>query len=318
MRNTISKNVPARWAVMNCSTKTQAIAALMVLAAVWMPTFLRLRVAWFENPDYGGLYVVPLFALVSFFREQEGWGALPVRPLPRAWIILSILAVLVSWFSPASPRTSMACLPVALALLVLAIYGWKRLRPILPILMYGLLAVPPPDRLWSELTLLMRFLSLESSQFILHLLPGEPVWVDHFSILLPASAQRLMVEDACSGVRSLLSLTVVGLWLIMDARCRLFWKLILVFFIPPIAHAFNAARIVMSVCLFSAGLDEYAEGEWHRLAGYAAVMAGLGVIMGALRLLERYAPEPSQLLLHGPITPDKSCTKPAPCESRSI
>lgn len=287
-----------RLCVPKMSASMHAMGALLALLAIWAPALLWLRTAWFANPDYGGLYVVPLFAVVSFFHRKEQWDHLPIQPVCWAWTVLGMLAAASLCFSSATPRASLLCLSPAIAMLVLALYGWKHLRLILPVLVYGLLVVPPPQALWSELTLLMRFFSLESSRFVVNLLPIGPVRVEEFSIILGGAGQRLVVADACSGVRSLLSLTVVGLWLIMDARCRAAPKVALALCIPLIAHVLNTFRIVITVWLFSADLNHYAEGHWHTLTGYATLAAGLGIILGTVRQLERCAPQRSIVRTH--------------------
>jgi len=280
----------SRFKPLKSSADTLALLSICVLLALWTPTFWQLRPAWFENADYGGLYIVLLFALFSFWQRKERWDGLPLRPFRGAWFIVAGLAAAALWMASGFPRISMACLPATLAMLVLAIYGWQRLRLILPVLTYSLLVVPPPDGLWAELTLFMRFLSTESARLFLHLLPIDLVRIEEFSIVLPLTDRRLMIADECSGVRSLLSLTTVGLWLIMDARCRNALKPLLALAIPLIAHTVNTLRISFTVLLYSAELDQFAGGEYHRWTGYLAIGAGLGILLAMIRWSERLAP----------------------------
>src|SRR5207245_3583749 len=101
-------------------------------------------------------------------------------------------------------RTSLILL---IAVLVVFFLGWKMLRAVLFPLLFLILMVPIPAIILNQITLPLQILASKLAAWSLPLC-GVPVLREGNIINLPA--MPLEVADACSGIRSLLSLTTLA------------------------------------------------------------------------------------------------------------
>ena len=104
------------------------------------------------------------------------------------------------------------------------------------------------------------------------------------NLLLPTGV--LAVENACSGLRSLIALIALGALFAYLSR-RLLWRRVLLFALAlPIAVAANLVRI-SALCVYAglAGVEQ-AAGMFHTVGGYvlfALAFVMLGICKKVLR-----------------------------------
>jgi exosortase len=97
---------------------------------------------------------------------------------------------------------------------------------------------------------------------------------------------QLLVEDACAGLNSLISLTAVGLfyiYLMHNASWR--YSLLLLALLLPIAIAANVVRVIILVLLTYYAGNEVAQGYLHDFAGIVTFVSALLLIFGIDKLL---------------------------------
>jgi exosortase len=132
-------------------------------------------------------------------------------------------------------------------------------------LLFLAFAVPPPGFLIDSLTApLKHFAALVSTAGLADL--GLPVSREGVTITI--AQYQLLVEDACSGMNSLIGLTAVSLLYIYLLRSAApLYALVLTAFVIPIAIAANILRIAAIILITYAFGDEVGQSFIHMAAG---------------------------------------------------
>lgn len=161
---------------------------------------------------------------------------------------------------------------LAAALLILG------LRPMLanvfPFLYLAFL-VPVPGWILDQATAPLRMFVSAVSTGVLEFL-GYPI--DRQGIVIFIAQYRLLVEDACSGMNSLIGLVAVMLFYIyIIHRASLRYTLMLAAAIIPIAVFVNIVRVMALILLTYYAGDEVAQGFLHVTTGIVLFAAALGL-----------------------------------------
>lgn len=146
-----------------------------------------------------------------------------------------------------------------------SIVGWRALRLIWFPLVYLAFLVPPPgwlmDGITAPLKLFVSYVVTNGLQIF-----GVPVFRE--GVTLQVAQYQLLVEDACSGMNSLVGLVAISLFYIYLLRAAS-WKyaLCLVVLVVPIAIFANIIRVSVLVLLTYFYGDAVAQGFLHMAAG---------------------------------------------------
>ncbi len=173
-----------------------------------------------------------------------------------------------------------------------SLIGWRMLRRLwFPILYLGF-AVPLPGWLLDSITLPLKYLV---SDIVTRLLQAVGYPIVQVGVTLYIAQYQLLVEDACAGLNSIISLTAIGLfyiYLFHNASWR--YALLLVALVLPIAIAANVIRVIILVLITYYLGDEMAQGYLHDTAGIVTFVSALlliflidGLLTPVRRLLAR-------------------------------
>ena len=151
------------------------------------------------------------------------------------------------------------------------------------IFLYLAFAIPPPAVLLAKVTLPLKgFVSYVATGF----LSGFGLPVSREGVTIFVAQYQLLVEDACSGMNSLVGLTAISLLYVYLRRgASLLHSLILVVFIVPIAVVANIVRIIALILMTYAFGDEVAQGILHPTAGLVLFALALMMIFGVDELI---------------------------------
>jgi len=261
----------------------------LLLVISHAPVLARLVRQWSTDEDMGHGFFVPLVAAYLVWRKRE--ELLALEPAPSWWgLAVVTCAALQSYLANLGAELFLARTAFVLSLIgcVLFLGGWAYLRVLAFPLFLLFLMIPIPALIYNQITLPLQFLASRLAEVALSLL-GLPVLREGNVLVLPS--QTLSVVEACSGIRSLLSLTflslVYGYW--FDQRR---WMRVVLFLATvPIAIATNAGRVT-TTGLLSEVSPELAEGFFHLASGWVIFMAALVVLVAlhqALSLAVRIA-----------------------------
>ncbi len=194
------------------------------------------------------------------------WGALQATiGLAAQWVWVSRTALLVS-----------------LVGLIIAFFGFRMVRELSYPLGTLVLMIAPPTFIFEWLTLNLQLLASRLGEIFLELL-GYSVMRD--GNILELVGVKLSVEEACSGLRSLISiLFMCTLYDYFFVKGRVMRTIILVFGVP-IAILGNAGRIV-ATGIASQYNRELIHGAAHEAFGYTSVVvAAIGCVLIHLLML---------------------------------
>jgi exosortase len=252
---------------------------------------------WLHNPDLShGLFAPVLFLLLLHESRRRGpWRYLSdSRGLKgtRAGVLVAglglvciagLYAAAVEWTHPLVGLS----LSLGLSALLLAALLWlatSRVRA-LPFNWTSLVAVgfwplcaPLPPGTYSRLTLQLQFWVTEIVLNSLHLL-GIAASTSGNIILLAHTS--VGVEEACSGVRSLLSCVVAAVFFSATLVSRPWARVLLIALAPPLAFGMNIIRSLGLTLLANAGVN--IDGAWHDFTGFG-VLGMTAAILGGLAL----------------------------------
>lgn len=241
---------------------------------------------WNNNPDYSHGFLVP-FLSVYFIWER--WDDLTKEtPSPSAWgiglLLLGLLSLVVGLVG-AELYVQRASLIVVLSGLVLLILGWKYLWLLSLPIGFLVFMIPLPAIVVNTIAFPLQLFAAETAAFCLFSL-GIPVLREGNLIMLASTT--LEVAEACSGLRSLLSLLALGTVYGYFSQNVLWKRWMLVILSIPIAIVANAARVSGTGILAHYFGEEAAEGFYHTMEGWLVFVVAFvllflcGAILGRI------------------------------------
>ena len=159
-----------------------------------------------------------------------------------------------------------------LAGVIILFLGWNLFRAVLFPWAFLLLMIPIPTIVFNQITFPLQLLASKVAATVLPVL-GVPILREGNVINLPSMA--LEVAEACSGIRSLMSLVTLAIiyGYLMEKRLWLRWLLALAS--VPIAVAANSIRIIGTGLLVQYWDAEKAEGYFHASWGWIIFVISL-------------------------------------------
>jgi exosortase len=249
--------------------------ALLILA--YFPILKPLVAQWADDPDVGHGFLVPLVAGYIAWQRREELQALEWKP---AWWGLLVLA----WGMAQSYIGSLGAelflqrtsLLITLVGILLVLGGAKVTKALaFPLLLLPFM-IPIPAVIYNRITFPLQLFASSVAESVLNLL-DIPVIRD--GNVLTLASQQLSVAEACSGIRSLLSLSFLALVYayFFDRKVWMRWALFIG--VVPIAILANAGRVAITGILADFNPD-LAHGFFHSLEGWIIfLIAFVGLLL---------------------------------------
>jgi exosortase len=134
-----------------------------------------------------------------------------------------------------------------------------------------LFMIPIPGVVYNQLTFPLQLFASQVAEGALTLM-GIPVWRD--GNILELASQKLSVAEACSGIRSLLSLSFLSLVYAYFFDSKVWMRWALLFGTIPIAIIANSGRVTLTGVLSEMN-PEWAEGIFHSMEGWVIFMIAM-------------------------------------------
>jgi len=199
--------------------------------------------------------------------KPDNWGLLVM--------LVAILLLFVGSLGAELFSTRLSLL-VLVAGMVLFLAGREVLRAISFLLGFLIFTIPIPVIIYNQVTFPLQLLASRLATSWLELLQ-VPVLRD--GNILNLSNYSLEVVEACSGIRSLLTLLSLAVAYSYFAEPRRWARYALVILIVPIAIVTNAIRIVGAGVLARNFGPATAEGFLHEFSGWVIFLSALGLIL---------------------------------------
>ena len=261
-------------------------AILVALLLLLYGTVLRLLVSqWWTDPDYGHGFFVPLFSGYVLWRQRGRWMKTEIRPSNLGFLVmLGAVGLLLVGSLGAELFLSRASLLVLLAGLILFLAGWKMLRAVSFPLAFLIFAIPIPVIIYNQITFPLQLIASRFATFWLEAV-RVPVLRDGNVLIL--SNYSLEVVEACSGIRSLMSLIALAVAYGYFAESRRWVRYLLVLLMIPSAIVSNAIRIMGAGVLAHKFGPGAAEGFLHTFSGWVIFLIALTLMFACHSILRQ-------------------------------
>ena len=248
----------------------------VLLVACYAPVLRSLVRQWNNDPDMGHGFFVPLIAGFIMWQRREELAAL--QPEPNWWGLLVVawggLQLMVATLGAELFMARMSFV-ITLIGVVWTLGGTVMLKKLAFPLFLLFFMLPIPAVIYSAATFKLQILASQLADGALTVL-SIPVLREGNVLELPN--QKLSVVDACSGIRSLLSLTFLSLVYGYFFERKNWVRVILFFSTIPIAIIANASRVTMTGIITQVKAD-LAEGFFHQAEGWVIFMVALVILI---------------------------------------
>lgn len=253
------------------------VALLTILIGfLYYDILTRLVMDWWKDPNFSHGFLVPFFSAFVVWQSRRRLAALPAEP---SWFGLVVaagsLGILIVGVLGAEFFLSRSSLVFLLAGLVIYFLGWKHFRALLFPWAFLFLMIPIPAIIFNQIAFPLQFLAARLASSLL-VLSGIPVLRDGNIIQLPT--MTLEVAEACSGIRSLMSLGTLAVIYGYFLETRKLPRVLLALAAIPIAVAANALRIMGTGLLGYFWDPEKAEGFFHTFSGWVIFVVSLALL----------------------------------------
>lgn len=277
------------------------IGSLGLLVALAVILYAHVLVSmvqqWWSDPNYGHGFLVPAFAAYILLRAWNRVREVPVKGsnwgLPYMLFALGLLVLGTLASEHFTARVSMLFL---LAGVIVFLAGWQMLRAVAFPVGYLIFMIPLPALVYYQLTFPLQLLASRLGAHGLVAI-GVPTIREGNLLILPNCT--LEVVEACSGVRSLISLLAAVVGYVYLCEPRLWKQIVLVAAAVPMVIVSNGGRLV------AVGVLSYLYGP---SVDSGAVHTALGLVCFALAFL-------AILLLHRLLGRDPGPRTPASAQS---
>jgi exosortase len=269
------------------STATAAVAVtVLALALGWlyssvMPALVR---QWSTDADYShGFFVAPL-AVFFAWERRDALVQAPRRPHALGLVVLaaSLVCYVAGQFGSELFLTRVSFVG-AIAALVLFLAGPAHLRLLAFPIAFLLLMIPLPAIIFNRIAFPLQLFASRIGEVVIAA-SGIPVLREGNVLQLPG--RTLEVAQACSGIRSLMSLMMLAMVLGYFTERRKSVRVLIVLAAIPIAVVANAARVA------GTGLASYwispavAEGFFHTFSGWVMFVVALIALVAVHRAID--------------------------------
>lgn len=267
-------------------------AVILGLLSLWLywSTLSRLVAQWWHDPNFSHGFFVPLFSAFVVWQERDRFAALIPRP---SWTGLALLCcallLLIVGQMGAELFLARSSLVLLLGGIIVLLLGWGALRAFLFPWAFLLLMIPIPSILLNQITFPLQLLASRVAAAVLPL-AGVPILREGNIINLPSMA--LEVAEACSGIRSLMSLVTLAIIYGYLMEKRTWVRVLLACASVPIAVIANSVRIIGTGLLVQYWDPEMAEGYFHASWGWIIFVVSLVLLYAFHRVITLLSPEP--------------------------
>ncbi len=255
---------------------------LVLLWLLFRESYAHMLGVW-NGDEYAYCYVVLPVALYLAWGER---GRLQREPSRPSWWGMGVLGLgalfyLLGELGGEYYTLYLSSWLMALGLLWLHL-GWRKLRIIAFPLAFAVAMFPFPNLVVNNLSLNLKLISSELGCRMLQL-AGLSAFRE--GNVIDLGYARLEVVDACSGLRYLVPLLILGVLLARQLRAPFWKRALLVLSVVPLTIAVNGLRVAGVGGLYQFLGEAASRGPFHDLSGWLIFMMTLGILLWEMRLL---------------------------------
>jgi len=255
--------------------------AWILLFAAFMtvnyPVLRSLVRVWSSSDDYShGFLIIPLSAYMLW----QNRSTLAAQPADGSWfgLLVAILALFMFLFGIFGAVYTLTSIAMVIFIwgAVLFLFGFKQFRSCCFPLFFLLFMIPVPSQVYAALTNPLQFAVTKVTVSMASMM-GMPIYREGNVIHLPD--MTFQVVQACSGLRSIMTMLTLGAVLGYFSLRSLPLRMILVAAGVPIAIAVNIFRVFAMVVAYNYFKLNLTEGTPHTILGLIVFALGFGLFI---------------------------------------
>jgi exosortase len=187
----------------------QGLLLTAALILLYAPTLKLLVWQWYNDADYSHGFLVPILSAYLIWARRDKLRSIPRNP--SIWgMVVVLFSIGVMYLGSLGAENSLARLSFIGVICGLIVYfvGSKALRAMAFPIAFLLFAIPMPTVVYNEIVFPLQFIASKFATGTLEMLNLFPIMREGNVLILPG--MRLEVVEACSGIRSLMSLLALG------------------------------------------------------------------------------------------------------------
>lgn len=272
---------PRRWAAV------WAVPVFSFLLLYW-PVLSGLVNDWATDDNYSHGFLILPFALFFAWERRRGAFEGPAVPSTSGLLIaLSGMGLLLIGLLGAERFLTRLSLLLVLSGGLAYVRGWRAVRVLAFPIAFLLLMIPIPAIVFNQIAFPLQLLASQAGEFMLSAL-RIPVLREGNLIILANTT--LEVAEACSGIRSLVSLLTLGIiyGYFIDGRRGV--RMAIALATVPIAILANAIRVAGTGAAAHFMGPETAEGFFHSFSGWLMFGVAFALLFLLTQALLRLLP----------------------------
>jgi exosortase len=256
---------------------------LASFAVLYWTVVGKLILDWSTDDNYShGFLIVPI-ALYFAWERRDRLQAVARKPsIVGLLIVLASIGVLIVGTLGAELFLTRVSILGVLAGAIVFVLGWPSLRVLAFPLAFLILMVPLPAIIFNQIALPLQLFASRVGELVLTML-HIPVLREGNVIVLAHTT--LEVAEACSGIRSLVSLITLGVVYGYFADSRLLVRLLIVCSTIPVAIIANGLRVAGTGVAAHYFGPAAAEGFFHTFSGWVVFIVAFVAVFGVRTLL---------------------------------
>jgi exosortase len=260
------------------------VSALLLIC--YAPVLKGLVAQWYDDPDMGHGFFVP--AIAAYIAWQLRDRIADKAPVPNWWgLVIMIWAAFQLYIATLGAELFLARTSIVFSIIgaVLLLGGTEYIKIFGFPLFLLFFMVPIPAIIYNQITFPLQLLASRVAETAITNI-GIPVIRE--GNVLELAEQKLNVVEACSGIRSLLTLTFLSLVYGYFAETRIWIRVVLFLSTIPIAIIANAGRVTLTG-IIADFKPELAEGLFHEAQGWVIFMVAFAILALLHQVLVRIA-----------------------------
>jgi exosortase len=257
----------------------------ILLIVCYAPVLFGLVRQWATDEDMGHGFFVPAVAGFIAWKRRDELAS--IKPVPNYWgLALVVFGAIQMMLGTLGAQIFIArtAFLVSVVGAVLFLGGTRTLKILAFPLFLLIFMFPIPAIIYARITLPLQLFASSVAETVLNFI-GTPVLRDG-NVLELANGQRLSVVEACSGIRSLLSLSFLSLIYAYFFDHKVWMRGVLLVATIPIAIAANASRVTLTG-LISEYRPDLAQGLFHTFEGWVLFIVALVLLVAFHQLTNR-------------------------------
>lgn len=258
------------------------LSSAFILVTLFLPALLDIYEICSTDDDYShGLLLPFVIAYIYWERRADLKNTYDNLPPNTPTSLVSLMLLILGLFGHLLGITSklsyfswLSFFPTTLGIIGLS-FGFGFMRQISGPLLLLLMAKPLPDSVVVRIFWPLQVLAARIGAKTLDIL-GVPVYLSGNVIEIPS--MKLMVEEACSGMRSVMALLTLAFIMIFLNNLKTIYKIYLIIISLLLAISLNVFRVAMTGVLAHFYDPDAARGFFHTFSGLIVFVVGLPIL----------------------------------------